>query len=106
MGFVMLCTMGSFLKERDGFIAEYMWKTTGATVGFVLFFSMFTCLISYIGYVMTKDRKMPIHFLGCYGVLLFFLGFIPLIVVSDALLTLGSVTENDIIAMCYYNVND
>lgn len=109
MGFVMLCTLGSFLKEKNGFIAHFSREASGATVGFVVIFSLITCMLACCGTCATSRRQYSNTntTLNCsYGMCLFFFGFIPLVAVSGALFKLSEMSQADLIAMCYYEVHD
>ena len=106
MALVMLGTLKSFYDEKNGFIAHFAGKTSGATIGFILMFSLIICLISACGVIATAKRDNPSTFNSCYGVCLFFFGFIPLVAVSDALLGLGTISQSDLVAACYHNVHN
>jgi hypothetical protein len=106
MGLIMLGTLKSFYDEKDGFIAHFAGKTSGATVSFIAIFSLIICLISACGVIATAKRDNPSTFNSCYGVCLFFFGFIPLVAVSDALLGLGTISQSDLVAACYHNVHN
>jgi hypothetical protein len=81
-----------------------MKNTTGATVSFIVIFSLLTCLMSCCGVYATYSRSAHMGLAGCYGTSLLCLGFIPLVAVSDALLQVGAVSQTDLVAMCYYDI--
>ena len=102
----MLCTLGSFLKQKNGLLQMYAREASGATQAFVVIFSLLACLMSCCGAFATARRSTPGIFTGCYGTCLFFFGFIPLVAVADGLLYLGSISQADLVEMCYSNIHD
>lgn len=52
------------------------------------------------------SSHLGIGITASYGTCLSCFGFIPLFVVSTALLEIGSGSQADLVAMCYYNVHD
>ena len=105
MGFVMLGTMVSFMEDANGFIPHFSRKASGATISFVLIFSFIIIGIAICGFASTIHKKA--NLLHCtYGACLFFFGFIPLVAVAGSLLELSTITESDLVAMCYSEIHD
>ena len=79
---------------------------SGATIEFMSFFSLLMCGLSCQGAIITAKRE-NVNVMNCsYGTCLCFFGFIPLLVVSSALLELAGGSQADLVALCYYEVHD
>jgi hypothetical protein len=112
-GLFMLITMFDF-KNNLGLgehLSHYAGAAIGATMIFMVFFSIIIfLLIPLLGSMVTLRREGSAHSgiaLNCgYGTCLSCFGFIPLFIVSTALLELGSGSQSDLVAECYWNVHN
>jgi hypothetical protein len=111
-GLSMFISISSFRGAiGSDFLSHYASAVTGATMGFMVFFSLCACLFIPVGGgLVTRRRDGTSHagiaFNCTYGTCLSLFGFIPLLVVSSALLQLAAGSQADVVAECYWDVKD
>lgn len=105
MGIVMLICTFVFISGAADIVHTFV-KLSGATIGFMVFFSLFMIFLGFLGYIAARKRETTTALSGTLGCLLLFLGVIPLLAVSSALIAVSSGSQAQLTEACYSEVKE
>ena len=101
----MLVTMGIFINySKEQLKIAVM--LSGGTVAFMVFFSLLIVFLACTGALITRSRGIRNLVVCMFSIGLFFFGFVPLMVVSSALVAFNDGSQVDLALACNADVTD
>ena len=92
----MFITMAVFASSVHEIVYLFI-TASGATIAFMVIFSLMVILFAGCGYLATRMKERFSKLYLIYGCALCWLGFIPLITVSSGLMALGSLSQEELV---------
>ena len=64
-------------------------------IGYICFYSVFLISVCILGFIIFKNSRCDTFAIGIYALLLFFIGFIPLIIEGSAILAIDNLNMEE-----------